>query len=67
MLTERFIWEHGHKRRKMHLAGFNRLGQFDGALCRIPLPFDRSCNLPLGKGVCKRCKKAEIQLAQAHP
>jgi hypothetical protein len=63
MLTERFIWQHGHKRRVMHLAGFDRLGRFAGALCGMAHIFDRSCNLPLGRRVCKRCKSVERNIA----
>jgi hypothetical protein len=65
VLTERFIWQHGagNRRRVMHLASFNRLGGFAGALCGISLTFDRSCNLPLGKRTCKRCLKIEREFA----
>lgn len=63
MGVQRFIWERGRKRRKMHLAAFNRLGECSGALCRIDLDFTASCNLPLGKGVCKRCLKIERELS----
>jgi hypothetical protein len=64
MTTERFIWESGRRRRKMHLAGYDRLGRFAGALCGIRHPFNRSCNLPLGSAVCKRCVSIETALAQ---
>jgi hypothetical protein len=63
MSTERFIWQHGKKRRVMHLAGYDRLGRFAGALCGIGHIFDRSCNLPLGRRTCKRCLKIERGLA----
>jgi hypothetical protein len=59
MLTERFIWQRGKKRRKMHLAAYNRFGHCVGALCGSRHAFDASCNLPLGRGVCKRCLKIE--------
>jgi hypothetical protein len=62
-MTERFIWERGKKRRKMHLASFDRLGRYAGPLCGIDLDFTASCNLPLGKGVCKRCLKIEQEFA----
>jgi len=58
-VSERFIWETGHKRRKMHLASYDRLGRFAGALCGIQHVFNRSCNLPLGRPTCKRCLKIE--------
>lgn len=58
-MTERFIWERGKKRRKMHLSSFDRLGRYAGPLCGISINFTASCNLPLGKGTCKRCLKIE--------
>lgn len=58
-VTERFIYVRGKRRRKMHLAAFDRLGRSAGALCGIPHPFDTSCNLPLGRRTCKRCLKIE--------
>lgn len=58
-MVERFIWQSGYKRRKLHLAAFDRLGHFAGALCDIRLPFDRSCNVPFGRKTCKRCLKIE--------
>ena len=61
-MSERYIWETGHRRRKMHLAAYDRLGRFVGALCGIPHQFNRSCNLPLAKGVCKRCLAEERRL-----
>jgi len=62
-MTERFIWQHGKKRRVMHLAAFDRLGRFAGALCGINHVFDRCCNLPLGRRTCKRCRKVEERLS----
>ncbi len=61
--SERFIWQSGHPRRKMHLASFDRLGRFAGSLCGIDHQFDRSCNLPLGKPTCWNCIKIERRLA----
>lgn len=61
---ERFIWETRNPRRKMHLAGFDRIGRFAGALCGIEHRWNRSCNLPLGKKTCKRCRKIEQELSQ---
>lgn len=57
----RFVYKRGKgaKRRVMHLAGYNRLGSFAGVLCGSKLPFDTSCNLPLGLRVCKRCSAIE--------
>lgn len=62
MVTERYIWERGRKRRVMHLAGFDRLGRFAGAICGIQHPFNGSCNVPLGRRTCKRCLKIERQI-----
>lgn len=67
MRWERFIYERGKPRRKMHLAGFDRLGRFAGALCDSPIPFNTSCNLPLGRVTCKRCLKVERLLSQDRP
>jgi hypothetical protein len=61
-MVERFIWETGHPRRKMHLAGYDRLGRFSGALCGVEHAFNRSCNLPLGKPTCLRCIAVEQSL-----
>jgi hypothetical protein len=60
-----FVWKRGDgsKRRVNHLAGFNRLGQFAGALCGSSLDFDTSCNLPLGKPTCKRCSRRWNELS----
>lgn len=63
MGTERFIWETGHKRRKMHIAGFDRLGNFVGALCGVDHDFNRSCNLPLGRTTCRNCLRIERELS----
>jgi hypothetical protein len=62
-MTERFIWEAGHPRRKMHLASFDRLGNFADALCGIGHDFNRSCNLPLGRPRCKNCLAVEERLS----
>lgn len=62
MAWERFLWESGRRRRKMHLASYDRLGRFAGALCGIDHAFNRSCNLPLGKRTCKRCLRIERAL-----
>jgi hypothetical protein len=61
----RFVYKRGKgaKRRVMHLAGYNRLGSFVGVLCGSTMPFDTSCNLPLGIRVCKRCAAVERKLS----
>lgn len=61
-MTERFIWEAGQPRRKMHLAAYDKLGRFAGALCGIGHRFDRSCNLPFGRPRCLNCLKIEAAL-----
>lgn len=61
MLTERFIFERGKRRRVMHLAAYNRVGEFDGALCGINHNFNGSCNLPLGRRICKNCEREATQ------
>jgi hypothetical protein len=63
VLNERYIWQSGASRRKMHLAGYDRLGRFAGALCGIQHDFNRSCNLPLGRKTCKRCIAVESKLS----
>jgi hypothetical protein len=64
----RYLYEAGHKRRKMHLAPHDPLtgDPMFSALCGMALPFNRTCNLPLGRAVCKACAKAydEMQVAQ---
>jgi hypothetical protein len=61
-----FIWKRGrgNGRRVNHLAGFDRLGNFAGALCGSRLDFDTSCNLPLGRRTCKRCSAKYAELAR---
>jgi hypothetical protein len=63
-MPERYMWVATAKKKKhtMHLAAFKRNGQFDGAMCGINLDFNRSCNLPLGQPICKRCRKAEARV-----
>lgn len=61
-MSERYIWETGHPRRKMHLAAYDRLGRFTGALCGIKHDFNRSCNLPLGRPRCQHCIDVERKL-----
>lgn len=63
MSWERFVWETGKPRRVMHLSSYDRLGGFAGALCGIPHNFNRSCNLPLGKRICRRCIAIEHGLS----
>ena len=62
--VNRFVYQRGSgsKRRVMHLAGFDRLGRFSGVLCGSALPFNTSCNLPLGQPTCRRCRKIEQSL-----
>jgi hypothetical protein len=63
--VNRYVYRRGNGalRRVMHLAGYDRLGRFSGVLCGLRLGFDTSCNLPLGRPVCKRCQKIERELA----
>lgn len=63
---ERFVYKRGQgaKRRVMHLAGYDRLGEYAGPLCRTTMPLDTSCNLPLGQPTCKRCSKVEQELSR---
>lgn len=53
----RYLYERGHKRRVMHLCGYDpRTGEPTmRALCGMRLPFNTTCNLPLGRPTCKRC------------
>jgi hypothetical protein len=55
----RFIWSRapGGKRRKLHLCGYDLWtgAPTMAALCGVTLSFDTSCNLPLGRPVCRRC------------
>lgn len=64
MSVERFVYERGKRRRVMHLAAFDRLGRYAGVLCGSALPFNSSCNLPLGRRTCKRCRHVEISLQE---
>lgn len=61
-----FVWKRGegNKRRVNHLAEYDRLGRFAGALCGIALDFDTGCNLPLGRRTCKRCNRRWQELQQ---
>lgn len=63
--VQRFVFKRGEgsKRRVMHLAGFDRLGRFAGVLCGSTLDFDSSCNLPLRRRTCRRCRRIERSLA----
>lgn len=63
--VNRYVYHRGHgaKRRVMHLAGYDRLGRFAGALCGSALNFDTSCNLPLGLRTCKRCAAIERSIS----
>ncbi len=53
-----FVFQSGRKRRVMHIMRFTPtgIGTFE-ALCGISLSFNRSCNLPLGRKTCKRCRR----------
>jgi len=67
--VNRYVYRRGHgaKRRVMHLAGYDRLGQFLAPLCGSPLNLDTSCNLPLGRPVCKLCLRVENKLSRGQP
>ena len=64
-MSERFVYRRGSgaKRRVMHLAGYDRLGNYAGVLCGSDYPFNTSCNLPLGLKVCRRCRKIELAMS----
>lgn len=68
-MSERFVYVRGDgaRHRVMHLAAYDRLGRYAGPLCGIGLPFNTSCNLPLARPVCKRCRKEEVRLMESHP
>jgi len=59
--VKHYVWCRGAGagRRVVHIASFDRLGRFAGALCGIAIAFDTSCNLPLGRPVCERCRSIE--------
>jgi len=61
----RFLYKRGRgaRRRVMHLTPFDpRTGKPTMfPLCPTRLPFDTTCNLPLGQRICKRCRKAESE------
>jgi hypothetical protein len=61
--VQRFVYRRGEgaRRRVMHLAGYNRLGRFSGVLCGSQLDFNTSCNLPLGRPVCRKCCRVEAR------
>ena len=55
----RFLYERGHPRRVMHLCGYDPLSGDPTMvpLCGIALPFNTTCNFPLGQRICKRCAR----------
>ncbi len=48
----------GAATRVMHLPEFNRRGEVIGAACKTTIALNTSCNLPLGRPVCKKCRRA---------
>lgn len=55
----RYIYERGKRRRVMHIATFTTIGQMLLiAQCGTPLDFDTSVNVPLGRRICKNCRRA---------
>lgn len=56
----RYLYQRGKRRRVMHLCGYDpRTGEPTmRALCGYRLPFDTTCNLPLGRPTCKLCLAA---------
>ena len=46
----------GARKRVMHLPEYNRHGEIIGTMCHTKLELDTSCNLPLGRPICKKCK-----------
>lgn len=47
----------GAKRRVMHIAAYDRLGNWIGALCDTHTQVNTTINLPLALPICKRCLK----------
>ena len=51
-----YLYERGKRRRVMHLEAHTIIGRgMFTALCRIPLPFNTTANVPLGRKTCKNC------------
>ena len=48
----------GAKRRKMHLATYDRFGNLNGTFCGTTYPLNTSINVPLGLKVCLKCRQA---------
>lgn len=48
----------GVRNRVMHLAEYDRAGNVVGPACKTTLQVDTSCNIPLGRPVCRKCRKA---------
>lgn len=46
----------GIDRRVFHLVKYNHRGELIGSLCNAK-DLDTTCNLPLGKRICKLCNK----------
>jgi hypothetical protein len=62
-----YVRGNGAKHRVMHLASYDRLGNMVGALCGNSLPFNTSCNLPLGRPICKKCLAEETRIRRLQP
>jgi len=60
----RLIYEASKPDRVMHIQKFTQTGEglFE-SLCAIKLAFNRTINLPLGRKICKNCKK-KLQLSK---
>lgn len=51
-----YLYEAGKPRRVMHLQRYTPTGvALFEPLCGMPLPFNRSVNVPLGRRTCRRC------------
>lgn len=52
-----FLFRRGRRRQVTHLAMYDRHGRVVGSWCGKS-DFNVSCNLPMGRRVCKFCRKA---------
>jgi hypothetical protein len=52
-----YIYERGRGRRRvMHIQKFNSLGAgLMESHCNSTIPFNTTCNFPLGRRICKKC------------
>jgi arginyl-tRNA--protein-N-Asp/Glu arginylyltransferase len=50
----RYLWNYQHSQ-VMHLSKYTATGDIAGTWCQRP--WNRSCNLPLGRPTCKDCAR----------